>query len=1130
MALRYIMGRAGSGKSRQVLNEIKFCLEDGCEQPLILLVPEQYTLQAERDLLEKLKLPGMIQVEVLSFTRMASRVFNEVGGLTRALINEQGKNMVLRRVINQKLSGLTIYQQAARQEGFVAQCSQMMAELKQYDISTQTLRDRLEQMEADSMVSQKVSDLTLIYEGFNDYLQGRYLDMEDYINLFIDKLQRSQYFRGATLWIDNFTTFSPQSLRIIEELMLLAGDLTICLTRDDASRPADQELFALSDAVFRKFHVMAAKRGIAEEKIVIDAGDQLIVKSPELKLLERELYAYPGELWPGVISHIHLFAAANTYSEVENLAACLVGLARDEGWRWKDMAVVCQDLPGYGPNIKRVFSEYQIPLFMDEKRDIIDHPIIQFILASLDIVQRGYRYEDISRCCKTGFTLLAPTEYEELENYILRYGIHGYRMKDDFAAGEPERHELLNQWRKTLVEPLVALEKKLAAAQDFAGITQALYDYMLALGLAERLADEIEIMQGQGCYERVSENTQIWNIVLETLDQLYAILGDQAAGVKEYRQVLETGFLSFELGLIPTTVDQVLVGSIQRSKSQDVRAVFVLGLNDGILPSGSNAETLLSAEEKAYLESLGLEIGMSRAMMVLQENYLIYNAFSKPSEALWLSYALADSDGRALRPSILVNRLRYIFPNLTPASDLIEDREMQLKMVCTPGSTLKYLVRNLRSEMEGRPLDGFWWDVYHWYEAVPDWKNKRDFIAQGFLHRNQVQDLGPAQAGKLYPHPFRSNVSRLEQYVNCPFAHFIRYGMRPAERKTYEVSAPDIGELFHGALQGLATKIDEQGLSWQCLERGQCDSLMDQVMEAIVPLHADGVFNSTHRYRYLVNRLKRVGRRSAWILAQHIKAGNFEPLGYELRFGSGGALPAVQVLLASGETLFLEGRIDRVDIYDTEDASYVRVIDYKTGGKTFSMSDAYYGLSLQLLVYLQALLARNSLIQRDIIKPAGIFYFKIDDPAVKDDDAVLAEVEQQIARKLKMDGMVLKDVTIVRAMDASLEKNSDIIPVGLKRDGDFAQYSSVLDEGEFASLLKHVETLLRQIAGEIIKGRVKIEPVMIDDRKACDYCAYHAVCQFDQLFEDNRFRRLGNLKPNEVLQRMANSSEMEVDE
>ncbi|WP_054695636.1 helicase-exonuclease AddAB subunit AddB [Syntrophomonas palmitatica] len=1116
MSLRYILGRAGQGKTRLVMNEIKYYLDNG-DDPLILLVPEQYTLQAERDLMEKLELPGIMQVEVLSFTRMASRIFNDVGGLTRTLLNEQGKNMILRRVINQNRHKLTIFKPAALQDGFVLKCSEIIAEMKQYNISPADLLDKMTAIETKSTLYMKLNDIAVIYEEMAKYLSGHYLDMEDYINFFIEKLEESSYFRESRIWMDNFTTISPQSLRVVEKLMQHCREFSISLTIAPPEDSKDKDLFTISTRCLRKIKEMAAVLGIKEEVIWVAHNDSQLRKSPEIIHLEKQLYVFPGRKYDEKPEHIHLFASSNMVMEVENLAAQIVALARDNELRWNQMAVICQDIGNYGPLIKRVFNEYDIPYFMDEKREIVDHPLIQFILASLDLIQRNYRYEDLARYCRTGFTFLDDGACDILENYLLRYGIKGSLLKEDFKAGDPANLDYLNYCRRLLMEPLLRLEENLASARDYASINKIIFNYLESMEIPVRLAGEIERMRDKKQYDLVNENTQIWNAVVESLQQISEILGEQEAALKEYRQVLEAGFISVELGIIPTTVDQVLVGSIQRSKSHDIKALFVLGLNDGVLPKKGREEKLLSDEEKMRLESLGLQIGLNHELRSLQEDYLIYNVFSKPCHELFLSYALADSEGRALRPSLLAERIKSLFPGLITITDLMDTREQQFKMISTPRSTFKYAVNRMRMALDGKPIYQFWDDVWDWYGINEEWQGYREHVLPAFTYHNQVDDMGMQVARKLYGSPLRSSVSRLEQYASCPFAHFISYGLSPGERKLYEVASPDIGLLFHNALMSYAQKIRSADMTWQGLDREDSDVLMDQVMEELAPELADGVFASTHRYRYLLKRLQRVGRRTAWILVQHIKAGDFQPVAVELGFGTGRALPALEIELPNGEMLYLEGRIDRVDIFDDAKESFVRIIDYKTGGKSFDLADAYNGLSLQLLLYLQAVLNAPQQIGRERLNPAGVFYFKIDDPLVKSDKDIMEEVEKQIAQKLKMDGVLLKDVRIIRAMDANADTGSHIIPAAITSNGEVHRQSSVLEESEFAALLQHMRELVKKMGLEIIQGRVRINPVRNEKGSACIYCNYKSICQFDPLFEDNRYRNLRSLKREEII-------------
>jgi ATP-dependent helicase/nuclease subunit B len=1132
MTLQFITGRAGKGKSYYIYNEIhQHILEarnqDRNREKLILLVPEQYTLQAERDFLDKTGLQGIMQLEILSFTRLAQRIFNEVGGLTRVMLNGQGKNMVLRRVMEQLEGELLVYNNSCRQNGFINELMDFLAGLKQRAVSIDDITQMQDSIDKDSLLSRKLNDVTLIYQYFNDYLQERYLDSEDYINLFIEKMPSSRYLSCSRIWVDNFATFSPQSIRILEQLITVCPETTISLTIDNDKDRRDEDLFILSRKTYRTLNEIARNNGITTSLINIaaTAADQL--RDKELLHLERELYAYPSHKYQDAVNCLSVFAAANLDSEVEDLAARLIGLVRDEGYRWKDIAVICNDLDSYSALIKRVFQEYAIPFFMDQKKDIMDNPIIEFILASLHCVERGYLYEDIFRCLKTGLGVLDDESCEKLENYVLANGIRGNRWKEAFSWGEENQLEELNQWREKVISPLEEMKTALSEQGNFAGITRALYDYLEKQKVQEKLQDWIEELWEQGLYEVVSEYTQIWNMVIDTFDQMVEILGDQQGGLKEYIKVLEAGFSSHELGIIPTTVDQVLVGNIQRSKSHDIKALFVLGVNDGIIPSTKSREGILSNDEIDYLANQGMEISKSREMQVAEENFLIYNALAKCRQKLFLSYTTADGEGRALRPSLLLDRFCYLYPGLKIDSGLINDRQRQLQMVARPPSTFKHLVDNLRLHLDNKAIEDFWWDVYNWYRRQDCWQEHCINMEIAFFHSNQVDTISRGLARQLYKLPLRGSVTRLERFIACPFAHFVHYGLSPRERKEFSVRAPDIGELFHNSLLELALQIEERPGKWQGIEREDCELLMDTIMDEMLTAQGEGVFFSNNRYRYLSQRLKRIGRRAAWTVNEHIKRGGFTPLGYEIRFGTGGTLPALAIELENGEKMYLEGRIDRVDILDQENAGYIRIIDYKTGDKKLNLSDAYYGLSLQLLIYLRAVLGSAHELQRPILKPAGIFYFKIDDPLIKTESEIKEIIEQQLAKELKLRGLVLEDVNIVREMDREITTYSDIIPVGLKQDDSFYANSAVLSEEDFDYLLGHVDNLLRRASQELVGGKVKIEPYKLGDQTACTFCPYRSICQFDRQLPGNNYRNLSSLKDNEAILKIR--AEQEVD-
>lgn len=1126
--MRFILGRSVSGKSERVRQEIGECLAAGGEDKLLLLVPEQFTLQSERDLITRLNLPGIIRVEVLSFTRLAHKVFSQVGGLTRTLLNEQGKNMVLRKMIDEVAGELTVYKKAALQEGFVAKLSELFSNFKTQDITPAQLQASLVEDDLDT-IKQKIHDISLIYEQFNHYLEGSYLDTEDYLNLLIEKIQSAAFLAGTRIWVDGFSTFSPQSLKIINKLIPQVQEITITLTLDPAKQTRDQDLFSLTSRTYRQLQAMAREQGVTQESIDLDQPAMDENHNSAILFVEKELFAYPSYCYRGGIQDIELFAAANINSEVEYAAAQVWELVRERGWRWQDIAVVCNDMESYGPLIKRVFAEYGIPTFMDQKRDIMDNSIVKLILSSGHIIRRGYRYEDVFSFLKTGFSGLNDDQVEKLENFALQYGIQGSAWQQEFIVEDPEINQELNTCREMFIRPLQKLGRKIAGTNPIADICRAHYEYLQEISVQPRLEQWIEKMNDRGRLDIVRENTQIWNVVLQIFDQMVEILGDNKVSLKEYLHILEAGFMSLEVGIIPTTIDQVLVGNIQRSKSQDVKALLVLGVNDGILPSGPETEGILSESEQVLLQKRGVELGFDKNQQSTEEKFLIYTALSKPSRYLALSYALADEGGKALRPSLLVYRLQRLFPQLAVRSDVIRDPDLELHQITTPASTYKYLVGNMRLLLDAKPVEPCWGHVYSWYQGQEQWQQALQAMQAGLFHSNQIGVIGADKASQLYSLPLYSSVSRVEKFIGCPFAHFIHFGLKPQERKVYQVAAPDIGELFHNGLMEFAGRLQRENKSWRELERSEAEGIMDGIMDDIVPAHNHGVFTSNHRYQYLVQRLKRISRRTVWVLTQHLQQGGFEPLQYEVSFGPGGLFPAIEIELAQGQKLYLVGRIDRVDFLEEDDATYVKIIDYKSGNHDFKLSDVFHGISLQLMIYMQAVLAGATALQRGQLKPGGVFYFKIDDPLINTETAVIENIEQEIGKKFKMKGLVLKDTQLVTQLDKDIAGNSDIIPVAMTVKGDFYKNSAALSLENFTALLQHVERLLAQIGREIARGQVKIHPYKSGQHTACDYCEYLSVCQFDQLLVDNNYRYIKPLSDEEVINRINHPQEVNQD-
>ncbi|MEQ8174441.1 MAG: helicase-exonuclease AddAB subunit AddB [Syntrophomonadaceae bacterium] len=1123
--VRFVLGRAGKGKTRYIFDEIARCLVSNPDRKMILLVPEQYTLQAERDLIEHLRLPGLIHLEVLSISRLAERVFEETGGIKSVLINEQGRQMSLRKVIEELSPDLALYSRAARQPGFIEQCADLMSEFKQNMVDIEDLARLQEVFGQDQLLWDKLHDAALIYQGLTRFLQDKqYIDNDDYLLALVDRMHQAASLQGAYIWVDSFVTFSPLSLRIIQELMLLSSDISITLTLDPQASPRDADLFEPSRRALTRLQEFARKSSLQQDVAALFSEPHLARRRPELGHLESELYAFPAHPFDREVDSISIRACPNIYDEIDRLAREIIAQARDRGLRWRDMAVVCGDIETYGPLLHRTFEEYGIPCFIDSKRSVMNNPLVRFILSLIDTIQNGYLPLDIMSGLKTGLTGLKRSDCEALENYVLRLGIKGRRWKKPFTRGtEPELAQV-EGLRQKIVGPLQTLEADWNLKPNCRTRIASLFSFMHNAGIKEHLEAQIDSLMQRELWEQALESAQIWNIVSQILEQLAVLTGELDINLSEFRQLLETGLSSYELAIIPPTVDQVLVGSVARSKSQKLRVLFVVGTNDGVLPAYSNPSSLLNNDERGKLSQQGLELGWNASSRISEENFLIYHALSQPRDRLYLSWPVADIEGRALRPSLLLRQMQRIFPQLAMVSELGREEEKAPELTSTPGGTFKYLVKVLRDNYDNSGVPGEWQAVYRWYKASPEWTARLAMVDKGLYYQTQDQALPSEIARQILPIPLYTSVSRLERFVLCPFSHFLNYGLQARERKMYSVEAPDLGDFYHRLLFEFSVRLSKYDLGWSDLSQNITGRLVDEVLKDLVPEFGEGILESSFRNHYLAQRLGRVGLKTIQTLSNELLRSNFQPGGYEIRFGRGSSLPPLTINLDDGENMYIEGRIDRIDLFENDKESFIRIIDYKSGRKDLNLSDVYHGLSLQLLVYLKALLDGGGLHTRHPVQAAGVLYVPIDDPLLKADNDQ-AELGNLMAREMRFRGMVLEDVELLRNMDKELESSPGYLPVNLNKDTTVSRLSSTLDRESFNGLFNYLDRLLQNIGRELKNGKIDIAPVKSGNRTACQICQYQSVCQFDRRLPGNRYKVLTPLSREAALEKILNEGE-----
>ncbi|MEF2964735.1 helicase-exonuclease AddAB subunit AddB [Paenibacillus sp. M1] len=1154
MSLQFIIGRSGSGKSALVLEQITSKLrEDPMGPPMILLAPEQGTFQIEQALVSAPELKGTVRVQVLGFRRLALRVMQETGGAALVPISEEGKKMLLYKILRRHKEELKLYSHGSDQLGLIDEINDLYTELKKYNADFSKLEDHLRTLESASgesrLLKDKLHDLSILYAEFDAELAKLYLDAEDHVIKLAEGAKDSAYLRGAELWIDGFHTFTPQEYKTLGVLMQVASSVTVALTLDrpydDGAGPHELNLFHPTGSTYMKLRALAESLGVEVKPAkLLDARPFPRFRGSETLAYLESAYEFRTP-WPSsrppadLAASLSLHAAGNRRTEVEGAAREMLRLAREEGARWRDMALFVRNLGDYEHIVRPVFEDYGIPFFMDQKASILHHPLIELIRGALDVALRYWKYEDVFRCVKSEFLLpldgsLSRGDMDLLENYCLASGIQGYRWTDgrpwkgvpslslEEGEGSPSRSEgerlqLLERCRTAVTQPLSGFEKRLKRAKSVRDMCAAVYRLLEDTEAPRRLDLMAHRALQNGQPQQAMEHRQLWSAVLDLLDQIVEMMGEEQLSAELFAGVLETGLKDLKLGLVPPAIDQVLVGSTDRTRTRHVKHAFLLGINEGIMPASLQEEGILSDQERQRLGEIGLELAPGITRRLLDERFLIYGALSAASASLWLSYPSADEDGKPLLPSEVIRHIKRIFPagmleeqTIGDAPAASDPEERQLEYISAPAPTLPRLLGQLRVWKSGQPVSPVWWSVLRWYLERPEWEASVNRMLGSLDYRNRVGGLTPATSRKLYGKRLRTSVSRMEKFSACPFSHFASHGLKLKERQLYRLKAPDIGQLFHAALSQMAITFKQQNRSWGSLTPEECLREADAAVDRLAPKLQGEILLSTKRYGYISRKLKNIVGRASIILGEQSRRGSFEPVGLELDFGPGRPLPPLTFELPNGCVMEIVGRIDRVDMAEGEDGVLLRVIDYKSSQTDLKLHEVYYGLALQMLTYLDVLLSSAETWLGQPAIPAGTLYFHVHNPLLQSSNGLSEEEARlELLKRFKMKGLLLADRDVIAKMDGTLEKGySEILPVAVKADGGFYSSASVATPEQWRTLLGSVRRTIVDIGTRITDGHVDISPYRLGTETACTFCAYKPVCRFEESLGGSHYQIL----------------------
>lgn len=1143
MSLRFYFGPSGSGKSHRIYEEI---MQRAAQEPgrnFLIIVPDQFTMQTQKDLVMRSDRGGILNIDVLSFGRLSHRILEEVGTKEMPVLDDTGKSLVLQKIAADLKDQLPAMGSLLHKQGYIHEVKSAISEFMQYGISTQDMDKLIASAEKRGALAMKLRDLKTLYRGFQDYIKDHFITTEETLDVLRRSLAKSKILQGSVVVFDGFTGFTPIQNRLIQELMRVCAETIVTVTigaEEDPYQPdGEQKLFHLSKKTVADLVKLAAEAEVERgEDVFVKGGINRFTQAPALCYLEQNLFRYQYEPYTEKQQELCMFEALSPREEVHQTALYIRNLIREQEFNYRDIAVVIGDLEGYASYVETEFGQLEIPCFIDRTRGIVLNPMIEYIKSALQLYIKDFSYDTVFHFLRSGMVDISREEIDELENYVIRTGARGYRTysrlftrrteemqqgsgQDDTERAE-ETMERLNRIRQQFADTVEILH--MAPRAKAGEYVDHLYDFLEQNQVQQKLLNYQQQFEQEGDLAKAREYAQIYRLVMDLLDQIYELLGEEEISLQEFADILDAGFGEITVGTIPQNVDRIVVGDMERTRLKQVKVLFFLGVNDGNIPKNASKGGIISDMDREFLIESGTEMAPSpRQQMYIQRLYLYLN-MTKPSQRLYLSYAKVNSDGKGIRPSYLIDTVRKLFPQLVVEYPQNRSRIEQIE---GRQEGARYLAEELREYADGTLREEERQDFYLMYRAYEADPQGRDRLTQAAFRRYKESGLSRIVARALYGRRLENSVSRLETYAACACRHFLQYGLSLREREEFGFEVSDMGNVYHAVLENFAGKLAESGRTWWDFDENFAAKVVREAIEGYAATYGETVLYSSARNEYAITRMSRILTRTVLTLQQHLKQGSFQPDDYELSFRFAEELDSIHVDLSEEEKMHLQGRIDRIDVSEDAEHVYVKVIDYKSGNKKFDLAALYYGLQLQLVVYMNAAMELESRKHPDKeIVPAALLYYHINDPTIETPVELTDEqINEQILAKLRMNGVVNSDPEVVERLDHYLQDKSAVIPVEKKKDGSFSARSGILSREEMQLVSAYVDAKIRDIGREILDGKIAANPYEKGNEEACTYCAYKKVCGFDGSIPGYEKRQLEDLDKQTLMQRMQETTE-----
>ena len=1113
MGLRIIYGKPGSGKSQFCFSEIAKLIDK--KESIFIITPEQFSFTAERKLMEAVNKNAVINAEVITLTRMAYRVLNDIGGEIKQSLSKCGKAMLVYSILNKYKKELEFLGKSDENIDLVIRT---ITEFKKHGITINNLKDEVEKTQ-DAYLKTKLSDMILLYENFENKIVDNYIDDTDLLTMLAKHLDEVEFIKNSIIYIDEFAGFTHQEYEIIKGLIKHAKqvNITICVDNLNPAINPDTDIYYSNKITLYKLIDLVNENNFKLEEPVF-LKDQYRLKAKELKHLANNIYEIQSTKYEENVENIQLFLAKNPYSEIENIAKEIKKLVRDKKIRYKDISIITKNIDTYASLVRAIFKQYEIPVFIDEKRDLNQNIIIQYVLSILEILVRNFSSESVFSYIKLGFCEIDEDEIFKLENYCNKWGIKQNKWKKDFnieAEDKSKKQEVerLNELRKQIIMPLIELKESIKKEKTAINITKSLYEFIQNQKIEEKVISRISKLEEEKNIDLANEYKSSYQALIEILDEIVLIFNEEKISLDNYSKILKIGLKNSGLGKIPGTQDQVTFGDVNRSRSHKVQNIFIIGLNDGSFPSINKDEGFFNDLDREELKQDGIELAKGTLEQLYEDNFNIYKAFTTAENQLYLSYVSKDSESKSLRPSILINKIKKMFPKLIEKSDVInKEYDLFNKEV-----TYEELIENIDKIRNGESIDKIWYEIYNYYKSQNEWKEKLFEDLEGLRYSNLPNQIKKANIDKLYGNKLNTSVSQLERYRSCPFSYYLQYGLKLKEKEELKIQSFNTGSFMHETIDEFFEYVREEQILLTQIEEDKIKEIVSQIIDKNLNLSKNYIFTATAKYKVLVKRLKRIVSKALKYIIETLIYSDFDIEGTEIEFNKKGKYPPIVLELDNGKKVEITGKIDRIDTADSDDGKYLRIIDYKSSSKNIDLNEVYAGLQIQLLTYTDAICKAED------IMPAGVFYFSLLEQMIKADKKVSdEEIENMIRKNFRMKGLILADVKIIKMNDNTLKTGSSkIVPAAITQSGTVNEkWTNGVNKEQFKILQDYIDKTIKDISKEILSGKIDLKPYNKKGKTPCEYCSYKSICGFNTKQNGNQYNYIDKKSKDDLIKMM----------